>query len=286
MAAFLILALARWLHFGSVMALFGASLFSLYAASRDREVPYRAAAILAAASGMIWAGSTLLAVAANSTEAFDRATLSAFFLETQFGRVWLARAALLVGLLVAAFMNRGRGRAVAIAALSGALLVSQAWLGHAAGGPDWGLAVYALHVLAGGAWLGGLVGLAATMEDARRAPDSSAAYSALQRFSAMGIVAVALILASGIVNCILRLDTLSALFATNYGRTLLVKIALVAVMVGVALYNRVRLMPLGLKPSSRERALALLGRNVAIEQALGALVLAAAALLGALSPMG
>ena len=60
-----------------------------------------------------------------------------------------------------------------------------------------------VHLLAAGAWLGGLPALAMLFAAARRADDPAwrgLAVGATRRFSWLGIVCVAALLASGIIN--------------------------------------------------------------------------------------
>ena len=109
----------------------------------------------------------------------------------------------------------------------------------------------------------------------------------LHRFSAMGMIAVALLVASGIANSAFRLQSFGALVTTAYGLLISAKIALLSMMIALAVINRFLLMPAlcgtGL---TAERPRAALVRNVIAEQILGVLVLGAAAILGTLSPFG
>jgi len=107
---------------------------------------------------------------------------------------------------------------------------------------------------------------------------------ALPHFSQIGYAAVALILITGTVNSVLLVGSVHAFVATPYGRLLLVKIALVLTMIGLALVNRFRLLPrlrtdaIGLAP------LRTLLRSVVAEQTLGLAILAVVAVLGTWPP--
>ena len=85
-----------------------------------------------------------------------------------------------------------------------ALLIDQAWLGHAAEGSGaWGalmVAVYGVHVLAAAAWLGGLPPLLFALRETRGQGDDETRRRTIElllRFSVIAMPAVALIVASG-----------------------------------------------------------------------------------------
>jgi putative copper resistance protein D len=145
------------------------------------------------------------------------------------------------------------------------------------------IGVYAIHVLAAGAWIGGLFPLGVWLVSARNgtSEDLTSAVLALDRFSVMGMVAVPLIVVSGFLNVAFRLDgLLSALITTSWGRTLCIKLVMVITMAALAVANRFVLLP-RLKIGT-EAALPALARNVFAEQGLGLIVIAAAAILGIL----
>jgi copper resistance protein D len=96
----------------------------------------------------------------------------------------------------------------------------------------------ALHLLAAGAWIGGLLALAHIL-----AADQEDVGQVLMRFSGMGYVAVAVLMASGLVNGWYLVGSLAALMGTSYGQLLLVKLCLFAGMLGLALTNRFWLVP-------------------------------------------
>lgn len=98
-----------------------------------------------------------------------------------------------------------------------------------------------LHVAAGATWLGGLVGLALTLPSlAGRARDSA---EVLARFSGVAAGVLALLVVSGSLLGWRVVGSWSGLFGTTYGRLLLVKVAIVAVVGGVAAWNRFALLP-------------------------------------------
>ena len=106
---------------------------------------------------------------------------------------------------------------------------------------------------------------------------------AVLRFSTLGIVSVAVLVATGIVNTWYLAGSVAALTGTDYGRLLLVKVALFAVMVAIAAVNRRVLTP-RLVPDHDVAALQRLRNNSLIEAAIGAVILLIVGALGTLPP--
>ena len=173
---------------------------------------------------------------------------------TRFGQVSLARlgaAALLAASLpiLTRSADRGLWSACAIA-LAIAILIGPAWTGHAGATPgiagEFPLAADSLHLMAAGAWLGGLPPLAMLLAAAWQGKQPlwvSVTAVAVRRFSLLGVISVSALLASGIANSWYQVGTLNNLFATSYGQLVLIKIGLFAAMMGVAAINRFYLTP-------------------------------------------
>ena len=293
------LVLVRWVHFAAMVVLFGGSVFWAYApgdaaaefdASRRRTLRgLKVAAALALASGAGWLALTIVDMT-GLEGLHDPDTLHAFFFETLFGPIEAARMGLLVVVaLLAVVPMPDRPRVAAMAVASAVLLVSQAWLGHAAeGGVTLSgavmVAAYAVHVLAGAAWLGGLPPLLfGVLELRREAAAPRACLALLSRYSLVATVAVVLVVASGIANAAFRVGGRFGAFAgTGYGDVLIAKVALVALMLGFAAYNRLVAMPRLRGPDATPgRSLA---TSIGCEIGLGLSVLLAAAVLGITPP--
>jgi uncharacterized membrane protein len=115
----------------------------------------------------------------------------------------------------------------------------------------------------------------------------SMARTATTRFSILGIVSVGTLLVTGIVNTYYLAGSVPALLHTDYGRLLLIKIALFLAMVAIATVNRFRLTPRLLQQNNitaSRGALRRLRRNAAIEVLAGAMVIAIVAALGTMPP--
>lgn len=106
---------------------------------------------------------------------------------------------------------------------------------HASTGIQPGIAmpVDVLHLLAVAAWLGGLTALLVALY---RTPDITA--DAVRRFSRIAFISVLVLTATGIYQSWRQVGSWSALTGTGYGQLLLVKVGLVAVLVGVAGISR------------------------------------------------
>ena len=300
---------ARWIHFASVFVLFGSSFFWFYM-PRDHSFAHpgqltktlgvttvilRIAAPIAAISGIAWMALVLINMTSDFHSVVNPDDLYAYFYETPVGLVSMIRIALFAIVVVVALLPwHGRIWYSSLLHLGALLLISQAWLGHAAegGAGVYGaimITVYAFHVLAAGAWVGGLPPLLFGLIEQRRfAPEEArmCTVDILSRFSLMGMVAVTLIVASGIANAGFRVEgSFGKLFYTEYGNALVTKIAIVAVMLALAYFNRFVFMPKlrraelkGIKHINR------LGRSVGFELVLGVLVIGVAAILGITPP--
>lgn len=127
------------------------------------------------------------------------------------------------------------------AALSVLALTTPVLTGHsAAKEPTW-LMVGAdvVHLVAGAVWLGGVVAL---VRHLRARPDTAdAAAAVVRRFSVLAAASVGALAVTGTVMAWIVLPSFDALTSTSYGRLLVLKVAVAAVPVGMAAWNRTRL---------------------------------------------
>jgi uncharacterized membrane protein len=133
-----------------------------------------------------------------------------------------------------------------------------------------------IHLLAAGFWLGGLPALALVLGQDRRGTNPPfAAAAIIRRFSMFGIIGVACLLGTGVINTWLLTDSITDLPATSYGRLLLIKIGLFVVMVTFASINRwywsARLPAAGSINAIRRNSLIELGLGFAVICIVGAL---------------
>jgi copper transport protein len=166
---------------------------------------------------------------------------------TRFGHVSVLRCALLVASAVVLRPLFGRRPATeyplpvwwppAAAALGLALVATPGLAGHATAGRWRGLALPAdaVHVGAMAVWLGGLVVLAACVLPVR---DPLPLRKVVPRFSRLALVCIVTIVGTGAFQAWRQIGTIHSLMSTDYGRTLLVKLSGVAVILVAAGFSR------------------------------------------------
>jgi putative copper resistance protein D len=282
-----------WFYMGAER--FSAGPGGLPRALRATTILLRVAAPLALITGVGWLACILINSTDDIYSVVNPEDLHLYFFETPFGLVSIIRIALLVAAVVVAFLPwTNRAWFSALLHIGALLLISQAYLGHAAEGGAglYGaimIIVYSIHVLAAGAWVGGLPPLLfALVEQRHFSPNEAREWSVdiLLRYSLMGMVAVTLIVASGIANAGFRVaGSFDKLFDTNYGNALFTKIGIVILLLALAYFNRFIALP-------RLRAASLKGMaqitrlrySVAFEIVLGIAVLGVAAVLGITPP--
>ncbi len=158
----------------------------------------------------------------------------------------LAAAALFIAVLFGAYDKREAeekrdltfGLAIGGTVVATGLAASWAMAEHASTGIQPGLAmpVDILHLLAAAGWLGGLTALLVALY---RAPaDRPVEAAAVHRFSQVAFGSVVALVATGVYQSWRQLGSWSAFTDTRYGQLLLAKIALVALLVGLAWISR------------------------------------------------
>jgi copper resistance protein D len=251
--------------------------------------------VISFVSGAAW---ILLQVPAMSglpfREAMTGDVIGTVLTETQFGLVTELRSVLAV--IVAACLTYDRyPMARSLGLMSSLCLVASiAATGHA--GATEGsaglahLAADAVHLVASGAWIGGLVSLALLTTITRRYDPHgwpSLVRDATLRFSNLGLLSVGALLATGMVNGAILVGSVHALLVTMYGQLLVLKIALFAAMLVIAAVNRFWLLPqLASVPASEREldAARKLTRNCVVEVALGLMIFAIVGALGTIHP--
>ena len=224
--------------------------------------------------------------------AFSTTAWRTVLFETQFGRVWQLRLCLIATAFV--FVATGLAKVEARRALipvlwliSVAVLILLAWISHAAaaGANPLGLLGDLAHLSAAGGWIGGLLPLAIFLTRVRGSSSFGETVApVLQRFSTVSLCCVSVLVVSGISNSCLLVGSIYALFATLYGRLLLSKLTLFAILVGLGARNRFVIKTKLRKDPSDPDLLRQLRRNVLCEACLGIAVVAIVACLGVTPP--
>ncbi|MGW5087440.1 copper resistance CopC/CopD family protein [Streptomyces coelicoflavus] len=158
----------------------------------------------------------------------------------------LAAAALFIAVLFGAYDKREDeekrdltfGLAVGGSVVAAGLAATWAMSEHASVGLQAGLAmpVDVVHLIAVATWLGGLTALLVALY--RGPADTPVPALAVRRFSRVAFGSVVALVATGTYQSWRQLGSWTAFTDTRYGQLLLLKIGLVAVLVGVAYFSR------------------------------------------------
>ncbi len=287
-----LLALCRFAHFMAAMLVFGSSAFlALYAPKNLRRALSPklrrlalAASLIAVATAALWLALEAASMADDWGAATDPGTIAAVLTDTEFGEAWIAHLALAAALVAAAVFAPRDGWGP-IVVLSGLMLASLGLVGHAA--MQTGLegilhrANHAVHLLATGAWLGGLIPFVMCRDAYAANFFRVDAVAAMSRFSFTGQFVVAAVVATGIVNIALVSGHPPLPPTTPYRALLDIKIGLVAVMILLAVFNRYGLTP---RLKADAGALAALRATSMTEVALGTIVVALVSFFALLDP--
>lgn len=172
---------------------------------------------------------------------------------------------------------------------------------HAAGADLWpvpSVFISWLHILANGAWIGGLIGLAVVLGPALtplQGEDRRSALAAvLRRFAGVGVVCVLLLMATGMYQSALQIRVVTDFTSTEYGLTLLAKYLLILPLLLIAAYHHLLVGRDGFTESLRRRfasfatrlsaSLPQVPRSIRLEAIIGIFVLGCTALLSATPP--
>ena len=270
---------ARFLLYLSLLPAAGAMLFRcLVSAPLKMDSPgsprlvaaTAGVALVVAAAGLGFKGAQLLA--ASPWALLDAQTWRAAVV-TSAGLSLLVvmggMAAQLAFLLVGALRRAGPWPpAIAgVTALAGLCLT-----GHGASGPAWMPPMMALHAAIAAFWLGSLIPLLSLY--VKRHPQR---VEAAVRFSRIAVALVSVLLLSGAIVALARVDMPHGLLETRYGQVLVFKLLLVATLLVLAAINRWRVTPA--MKAGMPKADARFAANVRLELLCGTFLLLATALL-------
>lgn len=290
----------RWLFYMGIIGTLGALAFNflvLPQITRDGELQD----VTEAAVGTLWriVGLSAIALILSAPLRLWFQVLSFFpgeapvrgfaTIATQgpWGHAWLVQlaACVLIGFGVMLSRPDGRRRAGWGVVLIGALLLPlvPVMSGHAWGRSPLVLAATSdfIHVLAASTWVGGLICLlfaglpALKRHGVKEGSGQPGLPGMVAAFSKVAMVSVALLAISGSINTWLHLDAFSQLWTTAWGRTLLIKLGVVAGVCGLGFYNWRYVRP-ALEETPRA---GLLTAPATVELVLGAIAVAATSFL-------
>lgn len=154
----------------------------------------------------------------------------------------LSVAIVVLGGLAGALAASARLRALALAPLLLATFAVAARGHSGTSGHAWAVPANAVHLAAGALWAGALIHAALVLWSGREARRELLALGA-RRYAALAVPAVIATLAAGALTALAQFGRPAELLTTGYGRTLLVKGALVGLALAVALAARLLALP-------------------------------------------
>jgi copper transport protein len=296
----------RWLTFLGLLGVIGVVAFRLlvlplaerrhkaHGLALLRPASDRAARLGLAMTALVGAAALLRLYAQSyalhgGDDALTLALIGTMVTRTTWGWGWILQAIGVALALVGFVLARKNSRIGWVVAAIGAvtLAFTPGLSGHAAAAPELTtLAILAdgLHVLGAGGWLGSLllvlvVGIPVALRLQERERTAAVA-SLVNAFSPTALFFAGMVVSTGVFAAWLHLGSIPALWQSAYGRTLLLKLAVLSVVFGTGAYNFLRVKPTLGDPVSTQR----LRRSAALELAVGVVVLAVTAVLVATSP--
>lgn len=282
----------RWAEFVALLVLIGLAIYRLSISrdarwtpeltrdGRDRALRFARAVLVLFAVATLTRGlaeAQMLGLATSRVSA-----LLTMVRVTRWGFGWgVGAAGVIVTAIGLAVANRGVGGWIVAAAGIVALCASEALTGHSASNAHPALAIAAdvAHQLGAGGWLGGLIAVCfcglpalARLGDAERAAAGS---RLLRAYHGAAVECVTIVVASALVAAWLRLPRLDALWTSDYGQRLLLKLSLVIILLLFGFYHWRRVVT----PEWAGDTAARFRRTAAAELLVGALVIAVTALL-------
>ncbi|WP_280231684.1 copper resistance D family protein [Nocardia cyriacigeorgica] len=218
----------------------GATVLGLAALPRVHErlrPPWRLLAVLAG----IWCGAEFVVLVFEAADvvgvrvgALDAGRFATFLTELSGGQVGIA---ILLGTgaiacyAALAFRRPETASPDLVLVFAAVALTLRPITGHMSQQP-FGSVLAAVHALAAGAWLGLLIGLALVVR-------SRGEWAlALPRYSAVALPLVAVVAVTGLVNGLVRIGGITPLVQTGYGRVLLAKTLILAVLLALGWWWR------------------------------------------------
>lgn len=231
----IVLALARWTVFVSSMLVLGhvGARWILVEPGRrlDRSLTFWALMVVVSQVGLLGAQSYAWFGPAGFTDPANIDTL----LRSRWGGRWTwAAIAMISAWIIAAgvYLANWSGRLTAV--LIGIVVAASTPLvGHGAQDAMFWMA-HGLHLAGAGLWLGTLAVLLMFWPPTK---DTCLSKSLLARFSPLALSSAAAVALSGLLLAWRHLEAVHELATTSYGRTLSLKTATVAVVVGLGFFN-------------------------------------------------
>lgn len=241
-------AVARWLEYAAVLLAAGGALFlARVRRTGDRSRLLGLVRRTALAGVVVTVVGVALQAALTSGAGLAGMVAPEALADTALSGYGASAAVRLLGLaaLLAGLSGLAAGRAQI--ALVGAVVAaaSFALTGHTlTTEPRWlVLTADVAHLLAAAVWFGGLALLLLALRHTRVTDDPVAAGGLVARFSALASVAIVVVGVAGLALAWVEVRVPRALVSTAYGWTMIAKLAVVALVAAIGVYNNRRLVP-------------------------------------------
>ncbi|MGE3325219.1 MAG: copper resistance CopC/CopD family protein [Acidimicrobiia bacterium] len=232
---------SRWIGIGRLISFAGIALCNgglfTVAVCAPALLGTRRAGRLMLAAAVAAAAGTVAMIGGQAATIGSSATDLTAVIDTRSGSWWLAR---LIGVAVIAVGVRFRarltsseiGRVVAVVGAVG-LLVTVAGGGHAVSGRaiPVGFAATVIHLGAMSVWAGGLAAMLLVVPTTQLP-------SVAARFSRLALTAVIILAVTGLVNAFRQIGGFGEVIDGDYGRWLIAKLVVVAIVVAIAARSR------------------------------------------------
>ncbi len=214
----------------------------------------RARRLVAVGLGLALGGSVMALILQDVTAGNGLVDgLGTTLFETRYGTLWLVRIGLLLalGLLLLTvtpwwFPRRRRTVTFGLVALGVAAILPFSLISHASAQPagrDAAIANDLTHAFAASLWVGGIVALVAVLLPTLRlltaAGRQVVLMQAIPRFSTVALSAWAALALTGFYSAWLQVGNLTALVDTDYGTSLVIKLAVIITILVIAAFNLV-----------------------------------------------
>lgn len=238
------------------------------------------AALVAGAIAVVAAAVVLLLDTANAGGDLRFSTFVAYAIDNVSGRSRLIATVLLALALLATWRRRLGAAVFSATAATGAIALS----GHANSADPRAVSLITdwMHLVAASIWIGGMTHMALLVRrEARRADGHglSPLLPAIDRFGDLAVPAFLATIVTGLYNMAIELGGIAALWKTDYGVVLAVKIVLVIALLLMSVVHSRMLRPTAPQPNARDRRQTTYWRVIANEPLLAFGVVALAATL-------
>lgn len=238
------------------------------------------AALVAGAIAVVAAAVVLLLDTANAGGDLRFSTFVAYAIDNVSGRSRLIATVLLALALLATWRRRLGAAVFCATAATGAIALS----GHANSADPRAVSLITdwMHLVAASIWIGGMTHMALMVRRKVRRGDShglSSLLPAIDRFGDLAVPAFLATIVTGLYNMAIELGGIAALWTTDYGVVLAVKIVLVIGLLLVSVVHSRMLRPRASEPNARDRRQTTYWRVIANEPLLAFGIVALAATL-------